>query len=134
MENEHIIVAGLSESGKSFIKILEFHELPFMVLTNSKQEEKLLRRQGIANVLYVDTNDRKSWDVPDFYIREVFIFESSFTLSCRFVQCCRAWTSKSIYVITQSWNPRAIYKGLGADHIVYSKNGEVGFLLNKCRK
>ncbi|MEV5027053.1 hypothetical protein [Paenibacillus sp. LPE1-1-1.1] len=134
MENEHIIVAGLSESGKSFIKILEFYELPFMVLTNSKQEERQLRSQGFFNVHYINTNNRKSWNIPFVFIREVYIFESSFALSCRFVQCCRAWTSKSIYVITQQWNPRAIYKGLGADHIVYSQNGEVGFLLNRSRK
>ncbi|CAM4005248.1 hypothetical protein L1N85_14615 [Paenibacillus alkaliterrae] len=131
MEDEHIIVAGLSESGKSFMRTLEFHGLPFKVLTNSKQEERQLRRQGFDNVIHVNTNDRKNWNIHNFFIREVFIFESSFALSCRFVQCCRSWTSKPIYVITQQWNPRAIYKGLGADHIVYSQNGEVGFLLRK---
>ncbi|OBZ12234.1 hypothetical protein A7975_14420 [Bacillus sp. FJAT-26390] len=130
MVEEHIIVAGFNESGKSFIRTLMFHQMKFIVLTNSKQEEKLLRKQGIMNVHYINTNDRQSWQPPHYPIREVFIFESSFALSCRFVHCCRIWTAKPIYVITQQWNPRAIYKGLGADHIVYSQNGEVGFLLS----
>ncbi|MGG1635283.1 NAD-binding protein [Paenibacillus sp. NRS-1760] len=130
MQEEHIIVAGLNEAGQSFIRTLQFHQLKFIVLTNSKQEQKQLRKQGISNVLYINTNDRQSWNVPSMNISEVFIFESSLALSCRFVQCCRAWTSKSIYVITQQWNPRAIYKGLGADHIVFSHTGEVGFLLS----
>lgn len=129
MTEEHIIVAGLNEAGKAFIRTLVFHGLPFFVLTNSKQEERQLRKHGLDNVLFVNTNDRNSWMIPDILIGDVFIFESSLALSCRFVQCCRDWTSKSIYVITQQWNPRAIYKGLGADQIVHSQTGEVGFLL-----
>lgn len=131
MEEERIIVAGLSEAGKAFIRTLAFHQLPFSVLTNSKQEEKQLRKHGLNDVLYINTNERNSWNIPPFPVREVYIFESSLALSCRLVQGCRAWTTKPIYVITQQWNPRAIYKGMGADHIVFSQTGEIGFLLNK---
>lgn len=130
MDENHIVVAGLSEAGHSFIRTLQFRRLKFIVLTNSKAEEKRLRKQGIQDVLYINTNKRGSWQPPDVPICEVFIFESSLALSCRFVQCCRSWTSRSIYVITQQWNPRAIYKGLGANHIVFSQTGEVGFLLS----
>ncbi|WP_139993669.1 hypothetical protein [Paenibacillus paridis] len=130
MDENHIVIAGLSEAGHSFIRTLQFRRLKFIVLTNSKAKEKRLRKQGIPDVLYINTNNRGSWQPPDVPIREVFIFESSLALSCRFVQCCRPWTSKSIYVITQQWNPRAIYKGLGANHIVFSQTGEVGFLLS----
>ncbi|WP_138752617.1 hypothetical protein [Paenibacillus sinopodophylli] len=130
MEDKRIIVAGLNEAGQSFIRTLQFRELKFVVLTNSKQEAKLLRKQGIMDVILVNSNNRNSWIPPAFRIRDVFIFESSLALSCRFVQCCRSWTSEPIYVITQQWNPRAIYKALGASHIVFSQTGEVGFLLN----
>ncbi|MBB3154258.1 hypothetical protein FHS16_004340 [Paenibacillus endophyticus] len=130
MEEEQIIVAGLNEASQSFIRALQFRQLKFVVLTNSKQEAKQLRKHGITDVVFINSNDRNSWVPPVFRVREVFIFESSLALSCRFVQCCRSWTSEPIYVITQQWNPRAIYKGLGASHIVFTQTGEVSFLLN----
>ncbi|MFC4776961.1 hypothetical protein ACFO9Q_09215 [Paenibacillus sp. GCM10023252] len=75
--------------------------------------------------------ERESIVVAGFNEACKYIFESSLALSCRYIQCCRSWTSKPIYVITESFNPRAIYRGLGADHIIFTRTGEVGFLLNE---
>ncbi|BFT69465.1 hypothetical protein PAENIP36_09070 [Paenibacillus sp. P36] len=35
----------------------------------------------------------------------------------------------TIYVITQNVNPRLVYKDLGEDYFIYTKNGDVKFLL-----
>lgn len=130
MEREYIVVAGMNEAALSFIRLLQFKELPFAVITNNKQEEKELRNIGISNVIRINTNNRFSWEVPNMAIGKVFVFESSLALSCRYLQCCSLWTTKPIYVITPYLNPRAIYKGLGAKYVIYSQSGEHGFLLS----
>ncbi|MFX3636912.1 MAG: hypothetical protein ACE3L7_29930 [Candidatus Pristimantibacillus sp.] len=130
MELEHIVVVGMNEAALTFIRLLIYKELSFVVLTNNRQEEKQLLNIGVPNVIRINTNDRSTWSIPTMVIGEVFIFESSLALSCRYVQCCRLWTFKPIYVITPFLSPRAIYKGLGANHVIYSQTGEISFLLN----
>lgn len=48
---------------------------------------------------------------------------------CGDVQICRSWTSKPIYVITGSQNPRNVYKGLGVDYVIHSNAQDYAFLI-----
>lgn len=130
MEREYMLVAGMNEAAQTFIRLLQYKGIPFAVLTNNKQEQKQFENNGVATVIRVDTSEQASWDVPEIAIGNVFVFESSLALSCRYLQCCSLWTTKPIYVITPHLNPRAIYKGLGAKYVIYSQAAEHGFLLS----
>ena len=107
--------------------------IPFIALTNNKLERIKLEGQGVKQIIQVDTSDPGASIIPDYPIGNVILFEESLPLSCRYLQICRRWTSRPIYVITQSVNPRLIYKGLGADYVIYSKNGDVKFLISSFR-
>ncbi|MUT67147.1 hypothetical protein [Paenibacillus sp. NEAU-GSW1] len=128
MNKERIAVVGSSEACINFIRQLLYRKLPFTVLTNNKQEAKRLHAIGASSIIQIQTGAAKI-AIPEFAVQDVYIFESSLALSCRYLQICRQWTSGNIYIITHKWNPRAIYKGLGADHVIYTQAEEVGFLL-----
>ncbi|MET3549306.1 hypothetical protein ABID47_005943 [Paenibacillus favisporus] len=124
-----VIVTAPNEAGRNFIKLLMYWKRPFAVLTNSAQEERLLRKMGVQRIIRLNTNHAEDWVVPEMEVGKIFLFESSLNLTCRYLQICRPWTSEPVYVITQRGSSPGIYRGLGADHIIYTLNGEVGFLL-----
>ncbi|MFF2091037.1 hypothetical protein [Paenibacillus sp. NPDC058174] len=130
---ETIAVAGFNEISVNFIRQLLYRQLPFIVLTNSKLEAKRITEvvdTSLVKVLRVRTTAR-AWSIPELPIAKVYIFESSLPLSCRYLRYCRShWASAHICVITTHWHPKAIYKALGADGIVYTQGEEVGFLLS----
>ncbi|WP_409343118.1 hypothetical protein [Paenibacillus sp. MBLB4367] len=128
-EIEYCLVAAPNKAGESLIRLLEVKGIPYAALVNNETEEARMRRIGVKRICTVDTNAIDTWQVPDWPIGKVFLFEQSLPLCCRYIQVCRSWTSKPIYVITQSPNPRAIYKGLGADYVIYSRQEEMSFLM-----
>ncbi|MFK4300187.1 hypothetical protein ABH892_000279 [Paenibacillus sp. RC254] len=130
MEGRLIIVTAPNETGRNFVKLLMFKKLAFAVLTNSAQEERQLKKMGVEHIVRINTMQAGKWNFPKKEIGCVYLFENSLNLTCRFLQICRPLTSDSIYVITHGCNPQGIYRGLGADHVIYTLNGEVGFLLN----
>ncbi|MCY9669919.1 hypothetical protein M5X11_34265 [Paenibacillus alginolyticus] len=83
----------------------------------------------MKQIIQVNTSEPGLSIIPDYPIGNVILFEESLPLCCRYIQICRGLTSRPIYVITQSVNPRLIYKGLGADYVIYSKKGDAKFLL-----
>lgn len=127
MEGECILVAAPNKAGMNFTLLLLAKGRNVAVLVNNKTEEQQARKVG-AQVIRVKTDDEKTWLVPKFPIDRAFIFETSLTLTCRYLQLCRKWTEGPILVITPQHNPRRIYRGLGADYIIHSATGEVGFL------
>jgi hypothetical protein len=128
-QEEFILVSAPTQAGKSFIRMLQMKRIPFAAITNNESEKKQLEQLGVSHVLMVDTTDNKSWVIPELEIGKVFMFEHSLTLCCRYIQICRAWTSKPIYVITQSGNARLIYKGIGANFVIHSHGENLSFLL-----
>ncbi|WP_244964892.1 hypothetical protein [Paenibacillus barcinonensis] len=132
MDTEMILVTAPNEAGRKFVKLLMYKKMPFAVLTNSAGEERKLRRIGVEHVIRMNTAAAQKWFLPQASVGNVFIFENSLNLTCRYLQIVRSWTSKPLCVITEQSHPKGIYRGMGADKIVYSLNGEVGFLLNGC--
>jgi hypothetical protein len=129
VEEELIVVTAPNEAGRNFIKLLIYLKRPFAALTNNAKEERDLKKLGVSKVIRLHTNNTEEWVVPEWRIGRIFIFENSLNLTCRYLQICRAWTPDSIYVITQAHHSPGIYRGLGADHVIHTLNGEVGFLL-----
>ncbi|GAB6988200.1 hypothetical protein [Paenibacillus pini] len=129
MEHEVIIVTAPNEAGRKFIKLLMYLKRPFAVLTNNVQEERELLKMGVERVIRLNTNYTDEWVVPELEVGKIFLFENSLNLTCRYLQICRPWTSYPVYVISQRGSSPGIYRGLGANHIIYTLNGEVGFLL-----
>ncbi|MGG6314212.1 hypothetical protein [Paenibacillus macerans] len=114
-----------------FIKTLKIRGIPFALMVNSGKSRKGALERGIEQVILVDTTQRRNQIIPEFSIGPVYIFEESLTLTCRYLQFCRQWTSGPVYIITQKMNPGAVYKQLGADYVIYTKGKDVSFILQK---
>lgn len=125
---EYVLINAPTKAGEHFIKILKFRGYKIAGIANNAAEKRRLEELGIEVNLVVDTHHQNTWFRPSFPVGRVFLFESSVTLCCRYIQMCRTWTTKPIYVITTSMNPRLVYKGLGADSVIYSHSGNVSFL------
>ncbi|MEW9699607.1 hypothetical protein [Paenibacillus sp. SI8] len=133
MYSDFLLIAAPTKAGEDFMKQVKLVGPPFIALTNNKMDRLKLEKQGVKQIIQVDTAESGSPVIPNYPIGNVILFEESLPLCCRYIQICRGWTSRPIYVITQSVNPRLIYKGLGADYVIYSKNGDVKFLLSSLK-
>jgi len=129
-DSASILVVAPRNTGEPLLRYLKYKYLPFIVMTNNKQEEQHLRRLGVEHILMVDTVEHETWAVPETPIGKVFMFEKSLPLCCRYLQIVRNWTAQPIYVISERPSVRHIYKGLGADHVIYSRNGQIAFLVD----
>ncbi len=131
MEDGVILVIAPNEDGRKFVNQLIYSKKSFAVLTNSRTEELDYLKMGAKHVVRIDTSMTRKWIVPQVAVGRIYIFESSLNLSCRYLQICRPWTTHEIYIITRYSSPRGVYRGMGANHVIYTKNGDVGFLLEK---
>ncbi|MCR8644948.1 hypothetical protein NV379_20040 [Paenibacillus sp. N1-5-1-14] len=128
-QEEFILIVGHTEASEFFMKELQRLNKPFVVLTNNKVEQKKMLKSGIANIVRIDTSEHSTWLVPEHHYQQVYVFEQSLPLCCRFIQICRSWTNQPIYVITKQLRPRLIYRGLGANYVIHSHSDDVTFLL-----
>ncbi|MDQ0914540.1 hypothetical protein [Paenibacillus sp. V4I5] len=128
-ESEFLLVVAPTKAGEQFIHHLELKGLPFVVVVNNKNEQLHLTKFDVDHFILLDTDAQETWKAPNYSISKIFLFEDSLSLCCRYLQIVRKWTSESLYVITERENARFIYKGLGADYVIYSKTGNVSFLV-----
>ncbi|WP_106769724.1 hypothetical protein [Paenibacillus faecalis] len=124
-----IVVSAPNKLGEAFILHLISNQIPFAALVNNRSEQDRLSKIGAKNNIVIDTANEQTWIIPEFSVSKVYLFESSLTLCCRYLQICRTWTSDSIYVITNSHNPRLIYKSLGATIVLHTNHHHVSFLI-----
>jgi hypothetical protein len=125
-----IVVAALTKAGEHFVKQLLVRGVPFTAVTNSAAERQQLAKLGVRSILLVNTIDSGAWPAPEGPIGQVFLFESSLSLCCRYLRMVRGWTDQTVHVITGRTNGRLIYKSLGADRITHSATGGIAFLLD----
>ncbi|MGG1551339.1 hypothetical protein ABE452_06075 [Paenibacillus ferrarius] len=116
---EYVIVSAPNRAGKEFIQSLRKKGIPFYAITNNQHGKRRLEAIGVNQIIMVDTEDAKSWTPPEIRISNVFLFEVSFNLCCRYIQICKEWNPTSIHVITKRGNARVTYRGLGADYFTY---------------
>lgn len=128
--DEFILVSPATKAGERFMELLKIRKLPYAAIINSARERARLVQLGVKHIIEVDTKDHESWIIPKLPIGKVYLFERSLPLCCRYIQICRSWTGQSVYIITEGQNARKIYRGLGADYVVYSNNSEVSFLIH----
>ncbi|SFF20618.1 hypothetical protein SAMN05216378_5456 [Paenibacillus catalpae] len=128
--DDYILVSAPNVQGEDFIKQLQRRHIPFAAIVNNKTEYERMLVLHVNTIIVINTNDEATWRVPELPIGRIFLFERSLNLCCRYIQICRSWTSKSICVITDSTNPRLIYKGMGANYVIHSGSGETSFLIS----
>ncbi|QYR23172.1 hypothetical protein KZ483_09755 [Paenibacillus sp. sptzw28] len=124
-----ILVSAPNIRGEDFIRQLKDKRIPFAVITRNKAEHERIMTLGVERIIAVNTTKEITWAVPEFRIGKVYLFESSLNLCCRYIQICRSWTTKPIYVITDSCNPRLVYKGLGANYVIHTSSNDISFLI-----
>ncbi|OPA73697.1 hypothetical protein BVG16_26760 [Paenibacillus selenitireducens] len=128
-QEDYILVSAPNKMGEVFVRKLMAQQQAFAVIVNNKREGEEFKRIGVKHIILVDSSEQNTWKIPDLPIGSVYLFESSLNLCCRYIQICRTWTSKPIYVITRSNNPRLVYKSLGASYIIHTHSSDVSFLL-----
>lgn len=128
-EEEFILISPATPSGENFMKTVQARGLPFAALVNSETERTRLEQSGISPVIVTDTTGRGSNHPPELPIGKVFLFERSLPLTCRYLQICRLWTSRPIFVIKTGSHPWLIYKSLGADYVIHTNGDDVSFLI-----
>jgi len=131
---DRILVTAPNKTGECFIRELIQKGLSFAAIANNGNEKRRLEELGVKTIVTVDTNDEGTWIAPDFPVGQVYIFESSLNLSCRYIRILKTWTSEPIYVVIHSGHPRLIYKALGAGYVIYAKNEDVSFLIQPLLK
>lgn len=134
MEQSRVVVAASNKAGLEFVKLLLHQKIPVAALTNNKKEEQLLRQMGVQDILRVRTTRGIACGIPDFLVKRVLIFEASLPLSCQYLQLVSQWSCQQVTVVTSVWHPEGIYKKLGAAYVIYSRTGNVVFLLGQMKE
>lgn len=128
-QQEIVLVSAPNAAGEAFVKLLLQRDIPFAALANNRAELKRMRALGARHLILLHTADEKTWVIPQLAVGKIFLFERSLNLCCRYLQICRSWTSKPIYVITENQNPRLVYRGLGANYVIYASSRNYSFLV-----
>jgi len=126
---DFVLVSAPNAAGERFAKMLKARNVPFAAILNNPAEYERIRALGAEHIIVINTSKEDSWLVPEVGVGRVYLFEKSLNLCCRYVQICRSWTSKPIYVITGSHSPRNVYKGLGVDYVIHSNARDFSFLI-----
>jgi ribonucleotide monophosphatase NagD (HAD superfamily) len=129
-----VLVSAPNRAGKQFINQLRQRNMPYYAIVNSPYEKKRLEGMGVHTIITVDTAAERTWNEPGLPIRNVYLFEDSFNLTCRYIRLCKAWKADQIYVITRKDFIKQTYRALGADQVISSSNKEVSFLLKELGK
>lgn len=126
---DYMLLSLHNQAGWNFAAKLKLLNIPFAVLVNHDNELERLEQFGIEHVVKVDIMEKNNQFTPDFPIGNIYLFEQSASLCCRFIERCRPWASKSIYVILNSSKPETNFKSIEADRVIYTKSDDVSFLL-----
>jgi hypothetical protein len=126
----YVLVYAPNGIGEKFIHLLQNRQIPFAALVNCDSLRERMENLRINQIIQVDTKNHSKWMIPEMDVGPIYLFENSVSVCCRFIQICRQWTTEPIYVITQSSRPRMIYKGLGANYVLYTNSDQVSFLLS----
>jgi hypothetical protein len=128
---EVILVSAPTKAGEAFMQTLKHRDISFAAMTNSEVEKARLNKIGISQVIVVDTKNHCTWGLPNLPVGRIYLFEHSLALCCRYIQICRSWTSKPIYVVTSGNNSRMIYRGLGANYVIHTQGRDVSYLIEE---
>lgn len=125
------MISAPNAAGEEFIKQLGRRGIPVAVMVNNDSEYERMRSLGADRIIRVNTADKESWKNFDpIRIAKIYLFEKSLNLCCRYVQMCRSWSKKPIYVITGSHDPRLHYKKAGVNKIIHTIKNDISAVLS----
>ncbi|WP_214629531.1 hypothetical protein [Paenibacillus agaridevorans] len=131
--NKHenvLLVSAPNLRGEQFVRALLHRHIPFAAIVNNEQEYERLLGLGVETIIAVDTSDEGVWSAaPDIGIGRVYLFERSLNQICRYLLICRKWSNNPIYVITEQVRPKLMYRGLGANYVIYASGQDSNFLI-----
>lgn len=130
IQDDYILVSGPTAAGLAFLQTLATKEVHYAALTSNTADKQFLEEVGVKHILMVEATDSRKPMIPELPIGKVYLFERSLNLCCKYIQICRFWTTKPIYVITQGNHARLIYKVLGANYVIHSQGKDLSFLLS----
>ncbi|HSH25697.1 hypothetical protein [Bacillus piscicola] len=125
---EHILVCIPSlDHIKALLSI--YREVKNVVaLTGDSSVQLLLEKEGIERV-YTIENDEKEFLFLET-ISDVYIFETSLTMTCLFLDILEDKLFSPITVLTKNKAyPKQLYTLLGVKQVVYSNSDNYGFLI-----
>ncbi|QJC51709.1 hypothetical protein HGI30_09230 [Paenibacillus albicereus] len=125
------LVSPATPAGERFLIQLQHLRMPCAAIVNSSRERKRLESLGIRQIMQIDTAEKDRNPIPDCRVGNVYLFESSLALCCRYVQICRDWTGRRLFVVTQGRSSRGVYQALGADHVIHTNGRDVFYLIQE---
>lgn len=124
-----VTVFAPNTMGAEFVRSLLGAGIPVTAITNSAKAAAQMEKLRVTSLWRVNTSRSETENLPKTKIRCIYLFETSFALTCRLLQLCRPYTIDRIVVVTKQNNPRSIYRLLGADLVLYTHSEQVAFLL-----
>lgn len=124
-----VTVFAPNAMGIDFIRALKGAGLQVCAVVNNSRNDHRLYELGVARIWHVNTFRSTMLSPPPAPVGRIYVFETSFSLTCRLLQVFRPCTYDSIIVVTRQQNPRSIYKLLGANMVLYTHTDQVSFLL-----
>ncbi|WP_194843342.1 hypothetical protein NYE40_09940 [Paenibacillus sp. FSL W8-1187] len=129
LDPETILVSPATAAGERFLMQLKRMRIPCAAVVNSRRERQRLERLGLGRIMQIDTAEKDRNPAPECRCGNVYLFESSLALCCRYVQIFRGWTGRSIFVVTQGRGSGGVYKSLGADYVIHTNGQDVFYLI-----
>ena len=123
-----ITVFAPNAMGIDFIRALKGAAISVCAVVNNSRYAERMKAVGAKWIWHVNTS-RSTMMSPPASVSRIYVFETSFSLTCRLLQLLRPITNDSIIVVTRQQCPRSIYKLLGANMVLYTHSDQVSFLL-----
>ncbi|MFD0589074.1 hypothetical protein ACFQZE_13815 [Paenibacillus sp. GCM10027627] len=112
------LVYAPNEPARQFVKLLLSRGLPVAAVVNSARQKRIHEGFGINRFVRLDT---KAADCPLKMgsIGNVYLFDDSVPLICRYLKLIRPFVLGRIIVVTQSASIPGLYRHLGADQLLH---------------
>lgn len=127
--DQMVTVFAPNAMGIDFIRAMKGAGLQACAVVNNNRHDHRLRELGVTSIWHVNTSQSTMRSPPPVPVGRIYVFETSFSLTCRLLPLLRPCTNESIIVVTRQQSPRSIYKLLGANMVLFTQTDQVSFLL-----
>ncbi|GKU76447.1 hypothetical protein [Paenibacillus sp. L3-i20] len=113
------LVYAPNETARQFLRLLMSKGIPVAAVVNSGRQKRVLEGFGINNFVRLDT---KATDCPlqQGWIEDVYLFDDSTPLTCRYLRLFRPLVTGRIIVVMQNGGIPGLYRYLGADRLFHA--------------
>ncbi|MDQ6419625.1 hypothetical protein RB620_09295 [Paenibacillus sp. LHD-117] len=112
------LVYAPNDYARQFMRVLKAQGKQAAAVVNSARQQKILEGYGINRFVRLDT---KAAECPlqSGLIGDVYLFDDSFPLTCRYIRLIKPHVTGRIVVVLQSAGIPALYRHLGADKLCH---------------